>query len=187
MDVEKPDEISNVKTLLVKNIVKEWKTFLSKLTGDRFNNSQSSHVDTIRSITCALKFNTIEALTCKHTFSGHTQYICALQPYILNGKQYLASTSLDKTILLWNLSVNKVADTLKAYNSRVHALAVYIKNGIPMLASAHCKWIRLWNLSDKMSVAILSGHESYVDVLTVYEKGNESILISGGYDKTIKL
>ena len=144
LDVEEPDEVNDAKTLLIKKVSKEWKAFQSKFSGDRFNNySQSAYIDSNRSTTFALKFNTIEALACKHTLSGHTNHICAIQPYVLNGKQYLASASLDKTILLWDLSINKVASTLKAYNSSDDALAVYIKNGIPMLVSAHCKWIML--------------------------------------------
>ena len=42
---------------------------------------------------CIVAFNDYDTLTCQHTFSEHSDTIWALEVYVLNDKQYMASAS----------------------------------------------------------------------------------------------
>ena len=128
-----------------------------------------------------------KTLLCRQTLSEHNSYIWALEPYIVNGRHYLASASEDKTIKLWDLSNNTVAATLKGHDKVVCAMVSYVQDGMQMLASGSMdKTIRLWNVSKNNTVRTLSGHLGSIFSLVIFKR-SQVILISGSGDKTIKL
>lgn len=135
-----------------------------------------------------IRFEDCKALTCKHILSGQHGKIWALESYSINGKQYLASASGDKTIHLWDLSENNGVSVLRGHKSDVYALVSYIENGVQLLASGSWdKTIELWNLTNNTNIRTLIGHHMPVLSLEVYKKVDKTILVSGSADKTIKL
>ena len=192
-DISESNYVSDAITLLMKDLSKDLSKslnkFQSRVSGIRLNVNLETELDEGNSKaedSCKLK--DCKAMTCKCTLSEHEGHVWALQPYMLNDKQYLASASEDKTIKVWDLSTNTVIDTLTGHTADVSALALYTMNGIPMLASAsEDKTIKLWNLSNNANYNTLFGHDSWINSLAVYEKSDTSILISGSNDQTIKL
>lgn len=134
------------------------------------------------------KFDDCSTLTCKHTLSEHNGVIFALQPYLLNDKQYLASASGDKTIKLWDLSNNCVVATLKGHTETVRSLALYTHGGEKMLVSgSRDNTIKLWKLSNNSNTQTLTGHSGNISSLTIFEKERDIFLVSGSADMSIKI
>jgi WD40 repeat protein len=83
------------------------------------------------------------------TLNGHTQPAISVA-FSPNGK-LLASSSLDKTIKLWEVATGKERATLRGHTSLVRCVAFSPDNR--MLASAsYDKTIKLWDISAMNSV-----------------------------------
>ena len=135
-----------------------------------------------------VEINNYRSLTCKNTLSGHRDIIWALEPYVMNGKNYLASASQDGTIKLWDLSSNTLAATLTGHTASVFAIASFVKDGVQMLASGdRNNSVKLWDLTNYTFVHTLSAHNSSIESLAVNVKDGKTILVSGSVDDTIKV
>ena len=88
------------------------------------------------------------------------------------------------------MSENTLAATLTGHNDWIFTLALYVRNGVPMLASGSDDGtIQLWDLSTNENIKSLSGHghREGIRSLAMYETNDKTILISGSLDGTIKL
>jgi WD40 repeat protein len=96
----------------------------------------------------------------------------------------LASSSLDKTVRIWNLTTNTCKFILTGHNNTVYGLKQITPS---ILASGSYDYtIKLWDITSGQLIRTLMGHTSFIywsiDLL------NSQTLVSGGsYDRTIKL
>lgn len=188
LDTADREEVSGAVTDLMKDFSKSLRSFHLKISGARLNIDFNGNIAEMETNIEVEGFKDCRGLACKYTLSDHEDTIWALQPYISNGEQYLASASRDSTIKLWDMRNNTLSATLTGHSADVSTLALYNCNGVQMLASAsEDSTIRLWDLSSNVNAQILSNDDNLINALAVYEKGNEAMLISGNTNGTIKL
>jgi WD40 repeat protein len=112
---------------------------------------------------------------------GHNDSIFALKQ-LRDGN--LASGSLDKTVILWNLTNSKspIYAILKGHTDSITSLSVLLNGD---LASGSCDWtIKIWDTIKGFLKRTLKGHkECVIDVATL----GDGILASASFDDTIKL
>ena len=188
LDDADPDAISDAMTSLVKDLSKVFDSFHSKVSGVRFKFNLKSNIVEVVTDMEVVSFDDCRALSCKNTLSDGMDRIFALQPYVMNDKQYLASAGTGSTIKMWDLSNNTLAATLKGHSNWIRALSLYFDNGVQMLASAsEDDKINLWNLSNNTIVHTLSGNAGGIRALVACEKDDEIILVSGNNDGSVTL
>lgn len=103
-------------------------------------------------------------------------------------RRLLASVDADytqPTIQLWDLEKGIKLTTLKGHEGRITCLDFY-SHGKKLVSSGD-KTLRIWkkNKASQYSCKVLSGHTNTVMTFKVYPE--ENILISGGWDKTIRV
>ncbi|MFB2892327.1 WD40 repeat domain-containing protein [Aerosakkonemataceae cyanobacterium BLCC-F50] len=112
-----------------------------------------------------------------HNFTEHQGQISAIA-FSPDG-QTLVSSSMDKTIKIWDLKTNKLR-----YSLPVSASDVAISPDGTTLASTNLRNITLWNLSDGKQINNLPGHTGLVSSLVFNLDGK---LVSGSRDSTIRI
>ncbi len=113
------------------------------------------------------------------TLSGHYGLVSSIE--LLN-KQFMASGSSDKKVIIWDLSSYSIKYNLSQHESELRCVQRLSSN---LIASADLKGqIIIWNWLNGTLVHILKSHNSSVYSLDLYD---DQTLISGSYDKTIKL
>ncbi|KAH9909358.1 WD40 repeat-like protein [Xylariomycetidae sp. FL2044] len=120
----------------------------------------------------------------KYTLSGHQKPIS--QARISPDGQWIASSSADGTIRLWEASTGQHADTLVGHMAGVSAVA-WSPDSKTLASGSDDKAIRLWDRVTGRPTRSkpLLGHHSYVYCLAFSPKGN--ILASGSYDEAVFL
>lgn len=107
----------------------------------------------------------------------------------------LASASADTTVKLWNLTTGELDCTLTAHTAAVKALA-FSHDGKYLATGGDDRTIRVWDVASRQCLHNLSGHPWDISALTFTDiselssskiKSNADILLSGSWDKTIKL
>lgn len=154
----------------------------------RFNSKEIP--DEIPDETREIDFADCNTLTCRTILSQHDaiyNQIWALETYTTNGRQYLVSASNDDKVKVWDLTKNKLATSLKGHKGSVNALALYVKNGVQMLASASYNKVNLWDLSTNTYVRTLSDHHGMISSLVAYKRKGKSMLACGSWGRTIKI
>jgi WD40 repeat protein/uncharacterized caspase-like protein/energy-coupling factor transporter ATP-binding protein EcfA2 len=116
------------------------------------------------------------------TFKGHTGAIVQLA-FSPDGL-FLASSSEDKTIKLWNLETGVLVKTLLGHQSRVTTILFRPDGGILASGSAD-KTIKLWAMPSGELVETLKGHTDEIATLGFSLDGK--LLVSGGFDSTIRV
>jgi len=134
-------------------------------------------------------FDNCDLVTCSQNISvSNPSSIIDVQNYSVHGNTFLACALADGNILLWDVENKREIGNLLGHRGVVKILALFHKNGVPMLASGgDCSCIKLWNLQDQILEKNLSGHKGSILSLTTYQQDNKTILISGGEDKMIRL
>ncbi|NWJ96398.1 MAG: hypothetical protein HXX20_11505 [Chloroflexi bacterium] len=96
----------------------------------------------------------------------------------------LASGSLDKTIILWDVTTHNQLATLKGHSDSVYSVA-FSPDGKTLASGSVDNTIILWDVTTHNQLATLKGHSSYVYSVAFSPDGKT--LASGSWDKTIIL
>ena len=78
--------------------------------------------------------------------------------YLRNLKRYLASSSADKTIKLWDLETNQCIRTLEGHRAQIQCMDV-LSNG-QLISCSNDSSFKLWNPSDGTCLKTISGTNS---------------------------
>ena len=112
---------------------------------------------------------------------GHTDQVNGLT---LINNSTLASSSSDKTIRIWDLNTYDEKFNLAGHTSAIFGLKLLSSS---LLASASIDTtIKLWNTTNGIEIRTLTGHKETVFAIDLLNQ-NERTLISGSWDKTIKV
>jgi WD40 repeat protein len=96
---------------------------------------------------------------------------------------YIATTSLDKTIKIWDLSKYILVKTLEGHTDQIYCIALLSDGNIA--SGSYDRTIKIWDSkNDYKCINTLNGHTHCVKCLLVLKNGN---LVSGSWDKCIKV
>ena len=102
--------------------------------------------------------------------------------FSLDGK-FLASTSMDYTVKLWDIQTGKCLKTLQGHQDWIWTVA-FSPNGQTIASGGDDNTIRLWNI-DTEDCRVLESDSGWVWGVAFNPEGN--IIASAGYDSTIRL
>jgi WD40 repeat protein len=118
---------------------------------------------------------------CTHTFTGHTDAVTDIG--FANHGKLLLSSSLDGSILLWNVAKNRQSGQLVSGGPAVHALAVSA-DGQWLASGGADGTVKLWHVRSGNLVYTFVGHTA--PVLAVAFSPNRQVIVSGSADGTLR-
>jgi WD40 repeat protein len=116
------------------------------------------------------------------TLTGHTGLIWCVV-YSPRGDQ-IASSSVDKTVRLWDSKTGLLQYTLTAHTDWVRCVA-YLPQGNQVASASDDGTIRLWNKDTGVCSQILSGHTHEIRCIAC--SPNSQQIVSGSSDCTVRL
>jgi WD40 repeat protein len=119
---------------------------------------------------------------CVDTWEGHIGLFAAVTSLSLNS-QWLASSSEDKTIRLWNLATGQTSHVLSEHQGFVEAVAFQPNSDNILASGSRDKTIKIWEL-DRVLYSLI-GHSQAVNTLAFSPDGQQ--LASGSSDRSVKL
>jgi WD40 repeat protein len=139
-------------------------------------------------------------LLIKHFENEHTSTIENFELLDkMNGSILLISCSLDKTIVIWSLSLGIKLLKLSDHNERIYALKLIqppplsqFQNELFLASASMDNVIKIWNVSDwRIIHSVNTSHTEgfFWSLDSIHQENddmNEFILISGGLDGFIK-
>lgn len=119
------------------------------------------------------------------TLTGHQGNVKCIEFIGEEGKKIISGSS-DNTLRIWDTESAQCLDVLHGHRSRIWDLSTTHEGDFVASASGDST-VKIWNLKNaKASCATtLNGHAG--DVYSVRYHPNESHLVTGGYDKTVRL
>ena len=186
LDVNDPASTNHMVKSAIQDLSRILKLLQTQLPGFSVDLSQLGNEGKVWSLP---DFQDCTNMSCHQMIqNAHEDSIWALRTFTLKGNQYLASSSVDTAVKIWDLRTNSIVSTINAHKANVKVLVYFEINGVPMMASgSYDKTIKIFNLYDNQVVEILSGHDHEIESLVIYEKDRKQILASGSMDGTIKL
>lgn len=123
--------------------------------------------------------------SCTQQFEGHSHFVMQV---VFNPKDTntFASSSLDRSIKVWNLGQPTPNFTLEGHEKGVNCIDYFTGGDRPYLVSgADDKTIKIWDYQTKACVQTLEGHAH--NISTVCFHPELPLIISGSEDGTVKL
>ena len=123
--------------------------------------------------------------SCTQQFEGHSHFVMQV---VFNPKDTntFASSSLDRSIKVWNLGQPTPNFTLEGHDKGVNCIDYFTGGDRPYLVSgADDKLIKIWDYQTKACVQTLEGHAH--NISTVCFHPELPLIISGSEDGTVKL
>ncbi|KAI8371348.1 WD40-repeat-containing domain protein [Radiomyces spectabilis] len=119
------------------------------------------------------------------TLTGHRGNVKCVE-FIGDDGREIVSGSSDNTLRIWDTETAECLDILEGHRSRIWDLSSTVQGDFVASASGDGT-VKIWNLSStKASCAnTLNGHAG--DVYSVKYHPNQEHVVTGGYDKTVRL
>jgi len=115
-------------------------------------------------------------------FKGHRRSILSLAVH----RNFLFSSSLDKTIKIWDWQKEELICTLENHSFRVKALCL-TRDGKTLFSGSGDGTIKVWDWQKAELIHNLKGHSSYYGINSLAISSDGKTLISASNDKTIKV
>jgi WD40 repeat protein/tRNA A-37 threonylcarbamoyl transferase component Bud32 len=119
---------------------------------------------------------------CIQTLTGHNSWLTDVA--ISQSTPTFASSSLDDTIKVWNLTTGEELLTLTGHTRGVNAIAIS-PNGRFLVSGSDDYTVKIWNFLNGALLKTLTGHSRDVTAVAISPDGR--LLVSGGEDRTIRL
>ena len=146
-----------------------------------FDNSNENQI-IIPTFEGKIKFYNYKKKQFTKEFSGHKQKVYAIE--LNKNKNFLASSSDDLKIGIWNILNNNLINFLMGHTDNIRQL-LWLENNI-LLSGSWDKTIRIWNINEMICVNIIKEHQSDVYGLdSSYEYLN--LFVSCSRDNTIRI
>lgn len=152
-----------------------------------------SDIDNLSKVKSAIKLknNTHQLIECSYTLKGHSWSVLSLL-LLHDGK--LASASTDKTIKIWDISINSKQMntpicTLKGHTESVYSIIQLSDK--QLVSSSKDKTIKVWDISDienPKELFTLKGHNNVITSLielSSVEKIRNKLIASASFDTSI--
>ena len=122
------------------------------------------------------------------TAEGHQDWVRAVCPVTVGGREMLASASDDWTVRIWDPATGDQDAILEGHQDWVRALCTVAGDGRQLLASAgDDAAIRVWDPATGEERAVLEGHNGGVGALCSVTVDGRPMLASAGTDRTIRI
>lgn len=130
-----------------------------------------------------IKLWDLQSGACLHTLLGHKRSVNALA--LSPTGRWLASSSLDATICLWDLqNLDQPPHMLQGHSQRVWSIA-FSPEGQTLASSSEDQTIKLWDMATGNCYQTVQAHFQSVNTVTFSADGTR--LASGGYDQIIRI
>mmetsp|Transcript_61811 Transcript_61811/g.70910 ORF Transcript_61811/g.70910 Transcript_61811/m.70910 type:complete len:1020 (+) Transcript_61811:183-3242(+) len=137
----------------------------------------------VTSAPSVINLMSIDQLTVKHTYDGHSLSISDLA--VTNDGKFLLTASEDRTVKAWNLGFRaKEPEFVLEHDSWVTAV-VATPNNRRILSGHNGGAITVWNIKHRCPEYSFSGHKGNISSLRVLSDGTK--LISGSVDNTLRV
>ena len=139
--------------------------------------------------------------TCLRTLQEHTYTINCLAIQTYENGLYIVSGSSDHTVNIWDEKTGVCLYTLRGHRASVMSVATYrVAEGYRIVSGSYDNTVKIWNgMTGSVLDTILHGitgsclrtlrghHDVVSSVTTYYDTGGQVCIVSGSYDKTIKV
>jgi WD40 repeat protein len=98
--------------------------------------------------------------------------------------QMIVSGSRDKTVRLWDIKGNPIAQPFRGHESSVYSVA-FSPNGQMIVSGSDDRTVRLWDIEGNSIAQPFRGHEDFVN--SVAFSPNGQMIVSGSRDTTVRL
>ncbi len=96
----------------------------------------------------------------------------------------IASASLDRTVIIWDVKTGKPIKTLKGHQDDVTSV-VFSPDGKTIASASSDKTVKIWDAQTGKPIKILKGHQD--DVTSVVYSPEGQTIASASLDKTVKI